>query len=283
MKCRISILNDELEELILKYRKAGYSLDRIGEELQVYKNTLITYFENKNIVIPRDEYPSFNIKGSKALIISDTHIGSEFQNLKYIDEAYNVGLREGVCACLHAGDLFQGCLFPNDDSLKKQTETFVNCYPKVNEFKTKVGLGNHDYWYFTKLKYLPRELETRDDIELYGYRRVFFEWNNYMFALDHGNKYYKDFVHKESYAFCIAGHGHMLQIHNEGATKLKVGASCDDIKKDGAYPGFIIARLEGNILIIDSYCFEDGKAILKQEEYFVKEFNDYHKVRRLVA
>lgn len=283
MKCKISRLNDELEELIIKYRKAGYSLDEISENLNVYKNTLITYFENNNIVIPREEYPSFSIYGNKALIISDTHIGSEYQNLEYIDEAYNVGLKIGVSSCLHAGDLFQGNLFHGDDSIKKQIETFDKFYPKINEFTTKVGLGNHDHWFFEQLKKRSEVLENRNDIEIYGYRRLFFDWNNYMFALDHNNKYYKDFIRKESYAFCIAGHGHMLTIQNEGATKLKAGALCDDIKQVGAYPGFLIARLEGNILIIDSYGFENGKAVLKEENFFIKEFNSHHKVRRLVV
>ncbi len=280
MRCKISRLNDELEELIIKYRRAGYSLDEISEKMQIYKNTLIAFLENNNIVVPREEYPSFKINGRKILVISDSHIGSIYQNLKYIDEAYNVGLKEGVCACVHAGDLFQSKLSDLDDKINNQIETFNLFYPKVSEFITKVGLGNHDYWFFKQLKKSPDFIENRDDIELYGYRRLFFDWNNYMFAIDHGNKYYKDFVRKESYALCFAGHAHELQVSNEGATKVRVGAVCDDIKKDNAFPGFIIATLDGNIIIIDSYCFENEKAKLMKKEYFIKEFNEYHKVRR---
>lgn len=48
-----------------------------------------------------------NINENKILIISDTHNGSIYENIKYIDDTFDFAAKEGIKTILHGGDILE--------------------------------------------------------------------------------------------------------------------------------------------------------------------------------
>lgn len=256
------------------------TVNDLSKELNISKNTIIsllnTYYKEE---VKREELPSFKTDAKSLLVIADTHIGSKYDNLNYIDEAYNTGLKVGVDACLHLGDIIQANMSYSDKSIEYQLDAFVNKYPEPDEFVTHVLLGNHDYKLFENDSNAKGILEAKKQMLIYGYKRAYFDWCNYMFAMEHKIKYISEDMPFDDIALNFTGHGHELKLKSEA--RLKAPTCSDDImnKNNGAYPGFMIANMDNDEVIIDVYDYKDNKARVRKKEFYVRNLIDSYKVK----
>ena len=275
-----SSVSTELEDYIIQLYVKKKSLDEIVKLTNVNKNTLLNVLDYKNCDFTRDEMTSFKTYGDSILVIADTHIGSKDENFKYIDEAYNTGIKVGVSSCIHLGDIVQGKVWAKGEKpISYQMDYLKNDYPAIDDFNTYLLLGNHDY---TVFEYYPEYMEILENVKgLYplGYKRAYFNWNDYLFGMDHKVNQIKEHIILENVALYFIGHGHGLKVKSE--TKLKASTLSDDIidKNSGAYPAFIIAHMNGENFYVDVYDFINNKANLKKENYFNKRLIKSYKVK----
>ena len=101
-------IGTDLENYIIQLYSERKSLEEIQKLSNVSINTLMNLLGTNYSYFTRDDYTSFKTYGERILIIADTHVGSKYENLKYIDEAYNTGIDLGVSSCIHLGDIIQG-------------------------------------------------------------------------------------------------------------------------------------------------------------------------------
>ena len=275
MKYKLKELDEKIQEYIFKSYDQGKSLDDISIELNISKNTLLSLFYKKNKGYYRDECPSFDIKGEKILTIADTHLGSEYENEVYIDQALETGIKEGVSACLHLGDLIQGNIYRYDKPMDYQLKMVDKCFPKISEFPIYLLLGNHEFIAIENYPYVKDYLEEKFNVV--GYKNAYFDWNGYMFAMSHQVKQLDDPVASEEMAVMLMGHGHEARVKSE--TKLKAGPLCDQLMSCKAFSSFMINNVNDNVFNTDVYGFVDNKAKLKTRDFFCKELGEYHKVR----
>jgi len=118
--------------------------------------------------------------GNKILrfgVVSDTHIGSKFQQLTLLNEAYRVFQQENIKTVYHVGDLTEGesmrqghayeCFLHGGDEI---TDYIIDRYPKQTDITTRFITGNHDLS-ITKLSGVDigkRIAEKRSDMEYLG-------------------------------------------------------------------------------------------------------------------
>jgi len=84
--------------------------------------------------------------------VSDTHLGSKYQQVTLLHSAYETFEKEGVNFVAHAGDLCDGSPSMHTGFLheiflhtfEEQVEYVSENYPKSNLFKTYIRPGNHD-------------------------------------------------------------------------------------------------------------------------------------------
>lgn len=289
---RISELRKEIKEFIYKsYYFDNKSVDELCSLIHASKNTIICVlneYYKKNCkrelqfvkeVCKREELPSFKTEAKSILIIADTHIGSRLDNLKYIDQAYETGVKLGVEDCLHLGDIIQAEINHSDKSIEYQLNILRDVYPEPSEFITHVLLGNHDYRVFETNPDAKKILESKKQMNILGYKRAYFDWCNYMFAMEHKVKQLNDELPFDDVALNFTGHGHELRLKSDA--RLKTPTLSDDIinQRNGAYPAFIIANMEDDKTVIDVYNFKDNKAKIRKKNYYTRELIDSYKVK----
>jgi predicted phosphodiesterase len=272
-------ISTSLEDKMIKLYTAGYKLDDIEKITGISKSILSFYFNANESKISLDDLMSFRANGKSILVIADTHIGSEYENLKYIDLAYDMGVAKNVSSCLHLGDIIQGRFNQSDKTLEYQMEVLEKIYPEPTEFDTNLLMGNHDYAVFEYYPYYKEILENKKGLNPLGYKRVYFSWNDYLFAMDHKVKQISDTFIYDNCAVYFIGHGHELKIKAED--KLKAPTCSDDImnKQSGSYPAFMIVNMDADYLSTDIYTFENNKAVLSKENYYEKILTKKNKVK----
>jgi len=113
-------------------------------------------------------------------IVSDTHLGSKFQQLTALHKAYEVFRSEGVTHVLHAGDIVDGqSVYPGHmfeiavHGADAQADYAVENYPRVPGISTIFICGNHDddHWKRAGVdigRRIARERPDMDYLGLYG-------------------------------------------------------------------------------------------------------------------
>lgn len=268
-----------LKEKILDLYAQGIPTQEIALLTGASVNAQAYLFKKEGLPLIPEDIASFNTNAESILIIADTHIGNKDECLPYIDEAYNVGVREGVGCCLHLGDIIQGNFTPGDKTIDYQLETLDKVYPEPNEFDTYLLLGNHDYVIFENVPWTKQVLESKKGLHTLGYRRAYFNWCNYLFSMDHKIRQIEDDISVNDVAAFFVGHGHEVKIRNERS--LKAGTLSNNIinKTNGAYPSFFIAHLYNDRLYVDVYDFDNNKAKVRKKNYFKRKLEDIEKVK----
>ena len=272
---KLKELDSKMIEYIFKSYDQGMSLSDISTELKIAKNTLLSLYYKYNKYYYREECTSFSLNTDKVLTIADSHVGSIYENESYIYEAFNIAFKKNIKVCLHLGDMIQGVIGVDDRLIDYQLDKIDKWFPKDDEIGIYLVLGNHEWIAIEKYPYVLQFLESR--FRVMGYKYVYFEWNGYLFAMEHHIKQFSDPMVSEEVAQIIMGHGHELKIKSE--TKLKAPPLCDQIMSDKrAFSGFMINEFSDQIFDSEVYSFENNKARVRYNNYATKEINDIYKL-----
>ena len=156
--CEIArFVEDEFNEPNLYKKIAGY-IRRYKENAAkhpcIESDGQLTMFPNQIIQNQEPEHFDQKWDGLKIIrfaVISDTHFGSKYAQISYLNDFYDLCKKEGITAVYHAGDITDGLkMRPGheyelyDGSADGQREDVVKNYPKREGITTYFITGNHD-------------------------------------------------------------------------------------------------------------------------------------------
>jgi len=191
-----------------KARRRGYSSFQniIGGEILNWKNIATPELleeasrrgfihSQREILINRHyEFPKKK-KPFKIGLVSDTHLGSQMQQITLLREAYKFFKDQGITKVLHAGDLVEGSGKQYKGQLYEMflhgadpmLEYAVQNYPNEKGITTYIIGGSHDYSFYKDGGYdlLKKFAEKRDDIKYLGQSGAFMNFGNIKTYLMH--------------------------------------------------------------------------------------------------
>jgi predicted phosphodiesterase len=142
---------------------------------------------------------NLKIKGPvfRIAVVSDTHLGSQYQQLTYLKAFYRYCKKIGIETVLHGGDLLEGDGKMYEGQLYEMflhgTDNIVQYairnYPNVRGIKTIVVGGDHDYSHYRNSGYdaLKAISEKRKDIRYLGMFGAYLNIANIRIYLCHGS------------------------------------------------------------------------------------------------
>lgn len=136
------------------------------------------FFMEKEI---KKYYNNFYIKDDKALIISDSHIGNKYENIKYLYTAYSFAYKKNIKNVIHLGDIVEGYCHMDDVKYDadKQIINTIDFFGSINDITTYYLMGNHDYNLkkFDNID-LKNELMMIDNLKYMGISNSYFHLNS---------------------------------------------------------------------------------------------------------
>lgn len=186
----VSRTNRERKEEEVDLQKAP--LDELLEE--VSKRGFIS--TRRDVLINRIYRFPRPLKPFKLGVVSDTHLGSQNQQITLLHEAYKIFKSEGITRVLHAGDMIEGngrlykgqqfeMFLHGADSLVNYT---IKNYPQIPGITTYCIAGSHDFSYFKEDGYdaLAAIADKRPDIKYLGVSGAFLNFGRIIIYLMHG-------------------------------------------------------------------------------------------------
>lgn len=157
------------------------------------------------------------------IVISDTHIGSRFENFDYLKRVYDYALSHGVKYIFHAGDLIEGC-YSNYSrckrkymSISSQVNHIIEDYPYDRSIKNIILLGNHDAFPIVVDNYdIADTLSNRDDFMLTGYRSSYLRFRDEYISLKHDISRMLNVVGDATVLLNFFGHSHQYRCLFDG-------------------------------------------------------------------
>ena len=160
-------------------------------------------------------------------IVSDTHLGSIYQQLNSLQSFYELSKTKGVSTIFHAGDLVDG--IKKYEGQQQQTflhqpdqilEYVKNYYPKIEGITTRYIIGNHTLPQLNYENYGDYLNKLRPDLICHGIKSATFELSDSTkIHLQHGdgkNRVYPSELvaigHFHRYEKIIAGDSLIVQV-----------------------------------------------------------------------
>ncbi len=129
--------------------------------------------EENNYILSSDENNEF-----KFILISDTRLGSKYQQLSIINDIYTKGYSMGYKNVILCGNISEGLYSLNDpyvdtiflDDTMRQTDYIINNYPQLKSMKTYFILGKQDEKHLktNKINIGKRISQSRNDMIYLG-------------------------------------------------------------------------------------------------------------------
>lgn len=128
-------------------------------------------------------------------VVSDTHLGSRYQQITALWDFYRLCARKHVDTVFHCGDLCDGERIYRGQEYEifvhgadAQTEYAISYYPKVKGVTTRLISGNHDQSFLATAGYniAKRVCQSREDMMYLGDNLAFVEIAKVRIALMHG-------------------------------------------------------------------------------------------------
>lgn len=254
MISKLEDIDSSLRSTIIKQNNEGKNVNRLIEEYNLSRNEILGIL-NENVPLKNLEHYLSNasIKTKRVIVISDTHLGSELDQIKYLDTVYNYAKYNGIDTIIHCGDLMQSTIRPVKKNLikeEKQLDYVVKSYPQDEEIKNYILLGNHDHHILRKNDDFIKVLESRSDFNLLGFKRTYLKWNKYLITLSHDIDKYHINIPNIDTQLKIVGHRHELKVSYPA--KITMPSLSDDLKRYSNtpnLPGFIVLEMNsGRIL-----------------------------------
>jgi len=167
--CReTGISNTQLIQRLHKLKDMGYLVQRVENFCYLEKE-----IPHSKIITPIESFDS----NFRFLAISDTHFGSDFDCIDYLDKIYDYAICQNISIIFHLGDLIDGVKYATKlwlPSVHEQLEYVISNYPKDNSVKNYILLGNHDAYSISKNGFdIAKQLfEMREDFLFLGYTKA---------------------------------------------------------------------------------------------------------------
>ena len=250
---------------------------------EFYYNDILSILAESNRFIGLLDPCELTVDDKKVIFISDTHYGSIYDNPKYADLVFNFAKWNSINTIFHGGDIIEGIIISKRrfDS-NEQAEYFLENYPSDKDIITYAILGNHDYMAIRDSQETLNILNSRDDINILGFKKTYFNWKSEIVGLQHEIKKYRLNFPFSSDGTCFKGHSHCYRVRSfSDLENIYIPALCDDtvarlsqntpgIKDENALkPGFLVAEHFGDYIVITNYFFNE-KSIVKGTEHVKK-------------
>ncbi len=244
---------DIRDKLSLSSEDMAMFLDKLNKDIHKHYSH-IKHYENGKRRYSFKDIPESGVitnTGSdyyKAVVIADTHIGSEDENPKYLDIVYNYCIQNDIHNIYHLGDVIDGV--SGYQSKKKyapqdQIENVINKYPNDKSILNFMLLGNHDLDVLGEIRNLHDTIiRNRKDMVCLGYGTNEFFIKNDSIILKHtilidktNNNYNSKLIFK--------GHSHQMKLYDDLSNHLIYAPSLSDLQFiDGTVPGFLLVEFE---------------------------------------
>lgn len=317
-----SMLN---EQKLLKLLKGGSTLVEMKQELGYHDQQLAMKLQsliNRGYLIKRNYHNdkviftlvsdlkqfsqkdtlSFRFHGEElnCIFISDTHIGSNREQLKCIKNVYEYANEKAIPHIFHLGDLVEGYNFNFKSvnqypfsSTEEMVQHLIKHYPKIDDVTTTVLLGNHDKYSIQYDSFDIRNMisQKRADIHFVGYKHALISVLDKNIVLQHpsGKKTNEDY-HRECFNqyqnqkidFIFRGHCHESKVFDfDGIHTIHVPAMIKGKKQVGAWQCTFFAsdnkRIERVVLqplIIEPVVFPITEFVIDCKEDFEEELEN---------
>lgn len=193
----------------------------------------------------------------KFIVISDTHFGSYFENLDYLEEVYEYASNNDIRYIFHCGDLIEGD-YSNYERCKReyrtiesQVEHILDDYCYDQNITNVILLGNHDIssFIFDDIDIEPLLHERKDFVSL-GYRNGYIKVDNEYITLKHNLSKVLNSMYTKGTFINLTGHSHIFNAKfNDRNFRFKVPTLSDmQIPHSITNNGFLVGELiiDGN-------------------------------------
>ena len=197
----------------------------------------------------------------KFIVISDTHFGSVFENIEYLNYVYEYASKNDIKYILHAGDLIEGS-YDNFGRCKSkyctidsQVEHVLNDYCYDNDIKNMILLANHDVYsiYHYGIDIAPLLIE-RKDFEILGYRSSYIKVNDKYISLKHEISRLKNNLKDYITLIDFVGHSHQYRCnYNKNNTRIKVPTLSDMKGNYIVNKGFLVCSINSQDLKVNNF------------------------------
>ena len=150
----------------------------------------------------------------KALVISDLHVGNEYENLEYLDKAYDYARNHNINIILNCGDVIDGTFTRGNQTISDvdmQIQRVIDKYPYDKNILNIICFGNHDYSCVEDGRDIAKALyNKRHDLINGGYGLALINIEKDQFVMEHPlcSKKFKAIYNK----FVLKGHHHRMMI-----------------------------------------------------------------------
>ena len=154
-----------MREKILYLINKGFNFNEILIYLSLTRVMLLSYYNSfiNDDTIPfeligkiKNDYLEnlffINLESEKVIFISDTHIGSKYENIDYLNQVKYFIEKNNIKYLFHGGDIGDGMVNYHKyfNTYNKQIEHLLDIYFNKFEIKQYILGGNHDYKYKRK-------------------------------------------------------------------------------------------------------------------------------------
>lgn len=255
-----------METQIFELLKQGYSFEEIQENYHLSNQEMAVFLSNINKDISKhynhikyyengkrgysskeqNERGVITYKDSdcyKSIFISDTHFGSNRENVGYIDKVYDYCIQNDIHNIYHVGDLVDGTTgYSGDKALnpKEQINHVIKDYPRDNNIINFILLGNHDLDTINEDTTLHDAIiKYRKDMCCLGYGTKNFFIKNDFFVLKHSILIDKS-DNNYNGKLIIKGHSHYMKMVDDLNNHYIYVPSLSNLQfVNGTIPGFL--------------------------------------------
>jgi len=225
----------------------GLQLELVNNLLKKMETERLSYEEYRNLqyvlikysIFYKHNYPITEtyLDDNPLLYVSDTHIGSSYENKKFIYNFFNYAIKNNIKTVIHMGDFIEGKSRvwnrPKED-IQNEIITALGMLP--NEIKVELLFGNHDYSVFNYYECIELlDLFFKSPLNVLGLGRVKLNWCNVPIYLKHYISKNLLNISEEitNEVLTIEGHSHIYYV-DELNRIIKVPSLSDELK-DGSY------------------------------------------------
>ena len=274
MNLRPEQYNPKLIDYVIELLEDDMPLDRIitvtGLEYEEIMG-LLTYAK-VSLDTLREYIPNLTITDDKAIICSDTHIGSKYENRGYIEMMLDYAIRNNITSIIHGGDLLhsnkKGVKRDYDD-LEDQINHFLYYYSAARGITNYILLGNHDVHLMKRKPNAYEIINNRKDLKIIGVKKAYFEFSDLLVAIYHKIDKYKMELPNIPTDINLHGHRHECRVKDDN---IWIPTLSDDVKmyfNETNAPGFLVMNDYKTAVGIDQILISNRR-ISKRDNIYVK-------------